>query len=190
MHEKWKLTVDQMFRFKDDDSNYYYSHTEPGIVRTDVLPDIDLGLNYRFVAGHEKGDKSNQEQRASLNVHWKINFITNAYHRTRLEFRDMKGRDDIWRVRNRILLNNPLEQHDLEFTLQLREFARLYFGDEFFVNFEGEGLNRNRAIVGVQAKIYERFILDTHYYWQMDKESGGSSWEGTHILGLGVRYVF
>jgi hypothetical protein len=190
MHEKWKLTVDESLRFNNDVSNFYYSHTEPGIVRKDVLPDIDLGLNYRFVAGHEEDDRSNQEQRLSLNAYWKINFLTNAYHRTRLDYRDMKGKDDIWRVRNRILFNNPLEQHDLEFTVKLREFSKLYFGDEFFVNFEGEGLNRNRVIVGVQAKIHERMVLDTHYFWQMDKENGGSSWDASHILGLGIRYVF
>ena len=52
LDQRWQLTLDEMLRFNDDASNYYYSHTEVGLIYKEFLQDIDLGLSHRSVFGH------------------------------------------------------------------------------------------------------------------------------------------
>lgn len=189
MNQRWRLTGNQSARFKDDSSNRYYSHTEIGLVYKEVLPDLDLGVSYRSIFGHERGDEGNQEQRSSFAAYWKGGlFGADASNRTMLEYRDMKSSDNIWRLRHRVIFNKPFEDHAPEIARHLRERGKFYLGDEIFVNFQGEGFNRNRLIFGYQFKLVKNTIADIHYHWQLDKDK--SAWDQTHILGFSVRYNF
>ncbi len=188
MSQKWRLTFDEALRFNDDASNFYYSHSEVGLVHMGVLKDLDLGLSYRSVFDHDD-DNGNQEHRTSLNAFWKGKlFDAGILNRTKLEYRNLKDKDDVWRLRHRILFNKPFEKHAPEFAKSLREGGTFYFGDEIFIDFDGEDFNRNRVILGYQFELVKNTTADIHYYWQMDKD--GSTWDGTHILGLSIRYHF
>jgi hypothetical protein len=188
MNDKWRLILSQALRFNDDASDFYYSHSDVGLVYAELLQDVDLGLNYRAIFDHEEDDDI-VEHRPYLTVFGNPPlFNVDIHHRTMLEFRDLKDRDDAWRFRYRILFNEPFEAHVPDFAKPLPKAGKFYFGDEVFIDFEGEQFNRNRVIVGYQFELFENTIADTHYYWQLDKDD--SDWDTTHIIGLSIRYNF
>ena len=48
INKDWKLKLEEEFRFGDDASNFYYQHSDLGVIYSGLAKWIDIGINYLF----------------------------------------------------------------------------------------------------------------------------------------------
>jgi hypothetical protein len=177
----WKLTADEEFRFGDDGGNFYYQHTDVGLVYKNVTDWMDLGINYRQVNEKDSSDVWRQENRPHLNVTLKgkiqdIDFSS----RSRFEFRNLEKKKDVWRYRNKVTCKLPLELTAVK--------LKPYVADEVFVDFDQKGLNRNRLSAGFSVKLAKQIKGVIYYLWQASRSNG--EWQDIHVLGTQLKFTF
>jgi hypothetical protein len=177
----WKLTVDEEFRLGDDGGNFYYQHTDVGLVYKNVTDWMDLGINYRQVNEKDSRDVWRQENRPHLNVTLKgkihdIDFSS----RSRFEFRNLEKKKDLWRYRNKFTCKLPLELTAVK--------LKPYVADEVFVDFDQKGLNRNRLYAGFSVKLAKQIKGGIYYLWQTSRSKG--EWQDIHALGTQLKFTF
>ena len=180
LNKAWKASAEEELRFGNDLSELYYTHTDGGLTYK-VTDGLVFGLNYRLI--YEKdGSKWKPENRPHGNiiVDWKWQDLQ-FNDRSRFELRIRDGKDDKWRYRNKLTVKFPWKWTDFE--------IQPYIADEIFVDFHGTRLNRNRAYVGIGAKLVENLKLDIFYLWQTSKESP-DKWANYNVLGIKVKAVF
>ena len=66
-----------------------------------------------------------------------------------------------------------------------------YVGNAFYFDFTNNvAFNQNRLYNGLSFKMFKHVVLDL-YYMRLAKRSGrGGDWDGSHVIGTGLGYVF
>lgn len=175
----WQVVFEEEFRFEDDAGRLYYQHSDLALVYKGLAEWIDLGFNYRQV--FKRKSQWKQENRPHLNVTLKRKLLDfKLSNRSRLEYRDREDKKDLWRYRNKVTV---------EFPIELTRFKlRPYLADEMFFDFYGEGYNKNRLYTGISLDLTPNLKGGIFYLWQSTKSAGG--WEDIHIIGSRLRFHF
>lgn len=177
--EKWKVKVEEEFRYGSNLKEFYYQHTDCGLTRK--LTDwFNLGLNYRQIYEKKEGVWQ-QENRPHINGTFKWKWLDFEFEdRNRFEYRIREGKKSSWRYRNRLALGFPVKLTKLD--------IQPYLADEIFVDFDEGELNRNRFYVGFKAKLIKYLKADIFYLHQMSKKSG--DWTQYNVIGAKLKAEF
>ena len=82
------LVLEEEFRFGDDGGNFYYQHSDLGLIYSGISDWVDVGINYRHVF-LEKDSDWKQENRPHLNATVKCKLLDfSLSNRGRLEYRN------------------------------------------------------------------------------------------------------
>lgn len=181
----WRFTFNEEFRLGDDGGNLYYHHSDLGFVYGGLADWMDLGLNYMQAWEKDGTDQWRSENRPHLNLTLKGElFDIGLSNRSRLEYRDRENKKDVWRYRNKVTAELPLEV-----TVPLTELKlHPYLADEVFINFDGQGYNKNRVYSGVSFKLWKNSKGSIYYLWQSSRKSGG--WEDINVIGTQLKFYF
>jgi len=179
--DNWKASIEEEFRFGDNSSNFYYQHSDLGIVWSGLAEWINLGLNYRHIF-EEKNSKWRVENRPHLNatVKWKL-FDIDFSNRGRLEIRNREKAEDFLRYRNKFTIKSPFKL--TKFKIQP------YVADEIFYDFDQETLNKNRFYAGIVFKIFDNLKGDVFYLLERS-ENSSNKWYDYNVLGTKLKFVF
>lgn len=177
--EKWKVKLEEEFRFGDDAREFYYQHSDLGL-SYNCCEWFRLGLNYRQVYEKKEGDWKEENRphiNGTLKWGWKDFKFTD---RSRLEYRVREDKDDTLRYRNKMTIKFPFKW--TKFDIQP------YLADEIFIDFDQGELNRNRFYIGVDSKLMKHLKADVFYLWQSSKS--GDSWVDYNVVGTKLKIVF
>jgi len=177
---KYKVKVEEEFRFGDGLGTFYYNHTDVGI-KYPISKSIDLSLNYRQIFERQSDDDWDTEYRPHLNTtfKWKVK-DAQIDNRSRLEFRIKESGDNKWRLRHKLTFLLPFKW--TEYNIQP------YVADEVFVHLYDIAINRNRLYVGFKAKILKNLKGEIYYLTQITK--GDSNWTNYNVLGTKLKIAF
>lgn len=176
----WKLTLEEEMYFQDDASDFYYQHTDLGVVYSGLTKWLDLGLNYRHVLSESKSVWKREERpHFSATVKFKLGDYALG-NRSRFEYRIREDADDFWRYRNNTTVKFPWKwtRHEIQ----------PYFADEFFVDFDQEDINENRQSYGFSFKITKHVGAEIYYMWRRVKSS--DKWATNNIIGTRLKLAF
>lgn len=186
--EDWRLDFEEAWRFNDDASNFYYEHSDIGILYRGLADWIDIGLNYRAI--YDRDDNEWAENRPYLNVdlHGEL-FGLDVSDRSRFEYRDLDDDDSVWRYRHKLTINRPFEHLAGRIRERARGRVRPYVAHEISLNFEGQTLDWQRVYTGLSILASEHVICDIHYLWQTRRTNG--KWESeSHVIGTRLTFAF
>jgi len=176
-----KLAYEEEFKLGDDGGNLYYHHSDLGVVYKGLSRSIDLGVNYRQIQEKDSQDKWRPEYRPHFNVTLKNKlFGLDVSDRSRIEYRARENSKDIWRYRNKLSIEVPLEIADLK--------LRPYLADEVFFDLNDKGYSTNRLYSGLAVELSKNTIGDIYFLWQT-KRSGGE-WQNISVLGTKLVFRF
>ena len=176
----WKLAFEEEFRFERD-ATLFYHYSDVGITYTGLADWLDLGLNYRQVFEKDANSEWPSENRPHFNITLKTKVCDIALsNRLRFEYRDRDNKQDRWRVRNKLTMKFPFKFTRFE--------IQPYLADEIFVDFYGDGLNRNRLYAGLSCKFSENLKGGLYYLLQSSKSSG--HWDEINAIGIQLKFNF
>ncbi len=182
INKDWKCTFEEEFRFGDDAGEFYYHHSDLGLVYGGFADWIDLGLNYRqvFARADSEGEWK-QENRPHLNVTLKGKlFGLGVSNRARFEYRDREDQEDHWRYRNKFTVKPPVELTELK--------LKPYVADEVFVPLNDDNISINRIYAGISFDVLENMTGEVFYLWQASRAPG--DWNDTNVLGTRLKFRF
>ena len=181
INDRLKFNAEEEFRFGDNVSELYYTHTDGGFVLK-AADALDLGVNYRLIYEKNSAGKWKLENRPHVNATLKWSLYDFKFSdRSRIELRIRDGKDDDWRYRNKLTLKYPWKWTRLE--------IQPYTADEIFVDFQSGNLTRNRLYNGLSFKLFEHLKGDLFYLWQISR-SDKAKWTGYNVLGIKLKVVF
>ncbi|HED10957.1 MAG TPA: DUF2490 domain-containing protein [Caldithrix abyssi] len=175
----WKVKLEEEFRFGNNASDLYYTHTDMGVTYK-LTTHLSLGVNFREIFEKKNGVLI-EENRPHVNaiVKWKwLDFKLSD--RSRLEYRILKNKANSWRYRNKLGLVYPAKWSAME--------IQPYLADEIFIDFAAAEYNRNRLYAGFKARLSDKLGTDIFYLWQSSKKN--DSWVNFNIVGLKLKVVF
>lgn len=180
IHDQWKLTGEEEFRWGDNARNPYYNHTDIGIVYSGLARWFDIGFNYRYIR-EEKNGRWRYENRPHIDatVKWKF-FDVSLSNRGRFEYRDREKAENFWRYTNKFTVKAPGKFTLLE--------IQPYVADEIFYDFDGETLNRNRLYGGMSFLVFKNVNGEVYYLWESTEKS--EKWNDIHVLGTKLKIAF
>jgi len=180
--DEWKASLEEELRFGDDSSDFYYQHTDVGVLYSGLADWLDVGISYRRVK-EEKNSDWNYENRPHLNgiVKFHIGDVKMS-NRSRFEYRIREVSDNYWRYRNKLTAKLPIKFTKLE--------IQPYVADEFFVNFDSEELDRNRIYSGFSFKLFKWLKAEIYYLWQRSKSSSSGKWSDVNAIGTKFKLSF
>ena len=180
LNENWKIKFEEEFKFGDDAGDFYYQHSDLGIVYSGFAEWFDLSFNYRQTFEKKSGEWK-EENRPHLNavVKWKVSDISVAA-RSRLEYRNREDEDNFWRYRNKFTVKLPVEFAKF----QIHPFV----ADEIFYDFDKGTLNKNRIYIGFSFK--PRKGLAAEVYYLNESSEKGEEWTDNNVLGTKIKISF
>jgi hypothetical protein len=168
-------------RFGESGRRLYYQHYEPGFTYSGLAKWIDLGFNYRQVFERDSKGKWKREDQPNLNITLKGKmFGLDLSDRSRIEYRILEDRKDVWRYRNKLTVKLPFELTELK--------LQPYVADEIFVPLDDVDINTNRLYAGVPFKLTKNIGCDLYYLWQASKSNGG--WTNINVVGTAFKFSF
>jgi hypothetical protein len=186
--DRWELSTYGEARFYEDASKEgLYQVSERLKVKASDL--IDLGVNYTYINNLVQDSKRRTEEfkyqhRAELEVnpHWRAADWLKINTRNRFEFRWIEDRGS----------DNTRSRHLVEFEFPLEgraPFQSIYANNEFFIDFNTEKHNENRAVpLGVKFKLSDKATLSVFYMIQARR--GPADWSSNQILGTHLTVTF
>ena len=189
-NDDWRFTFQEAFRFDEEGAELYYRHSDAGATYRGLAEWLDVGLHYRGVFGAARDNDGHVENRPYLQMKIKGDLLgLSVSNRNRLEYRDRKNRDDLWRYRAMFTLNEPFERLRPNHRRRLEDKVRPYVSDELFFDLGSGGYNRNRLYGGLSCLLHERVAWNVYYLWQSSRSSG--RWEGDlNVLGTTITFLF
>jgi len=179
--KNWAFSIEERLSFGNDAKELSYHSSDFGFIYKGLSDSVDLGINFRKVYLRDRRREWKQEDRPHLNLRLKTKlFGFDVSDRSRLEFRAIEGREDIWRYRNMLMVMVPVEFAGHKISPFLAE--------EVFISLNGEEFNKNRLYSGLSFKLSKNMVFETFYLWQASKYGG--RWEDTNIIGTGLRFFF
>jgi len=179
INEKFKISLEEEFRWGNNASELYYQHYEPGITYN-INKHWDVSLKYRHIYD-KKGDKFKLENQPNLNanVKWEL-FGCSFENRFRLEYRHFDYQVDSWLYRDKITIRSPWKFTRLE--------IQPYLANEVFMNFYNTVFHRNRFYAGLGFSLTKHIRADIHYLLQSSKNS--HKWSAANVLGSSIKLIF
>jgi len=142
---------------------------------------IDLGFNYRQVFEKDSKGQWKQENQPNINVTLKGKLLgLDVSDRSRIEYRDLEDRKDLWRYRNKVAVKLPFELTELK--------LHPYIADEIFIPLNDDNVNKNRFYAGVSLKLTKNLKGDIYYLWESSR--GTSDWTDINVLGTALKFSF
>lgn len=179
--EDWKATFQQEFRLGDDGGNLYYEHSDLSFTYSGLAKWLDVGAAFRLVYEKDGSDEWQRENRPHLNVTLKGKlFDCSVSSRSRFEYRDRRGAEDVWRYRNKFTVNLPCELT----VLKLRPYA----ADEIFITLNDDNVDKNRLYFGVAMPVQKGLDVEIYYMWQASRSS--NEWKDIDVLGTVLKFKF
>ncbi|MDD4955725.1 MAG: DUF2490 domain-containing protein [Candidatus Omnitrophica bacterium] len=179
INDKFKLTMDEEFRWENNASRLIYHHYEPGLTYM-ANKHLDISLKYRQVY-EKKNGKFREENQPNLNVTLKEDFFGFGLEdRSRLEYRHFDYQPDSWRYRNKFTAKAPWK-----FT---RFGIQPYLADEIFINFYNAAFSKNRFYAGLGLNIIKDFKAELYYMLESTRSSG--RWIDANVLGTKFKIAF
>ncbi len=181
--ENWTITAEEELRFGDNASEFYYQHTDVGVVYKNVVENVDLGFNFRKAFTKISRDNWNSENRLHLNLTIKGElFDIPVSNRARIEYRDIDESKNLFRYRNKFTINFPLEFTQLK--------LKPYLADEVFINCDEDGFNTNRVYAGLKLKLADNIDGSLFYLWQTRKPTGSGWGQDINVIGTALKIRF
>ena len=178
----WGFTFKEEFRLGESAGHLYHHHSEVGLVYKSLADWIDLGFNYRQAYEKDSAGKWRQENQPSLNVTLKGKLLgLDVSDRSRLEYRDRENKDNVWRYRNKVTAQLPVELTPLK--------LKPYLADEVFVTLNDDNIDNNRFFAGASFKLTKNLKGDVYYMWQSSR-AGSGDWTNINVLGTALKISF
>ena len=106
--DKWDGSVTSESRYKNDMSDHYYSHLDV-VLSYKCSNFLEVGCNYRYLTGKTK-DGWKRENRPNINAKLKWNWADFVFSdNNRLEYRIIEDYEDMWRYKNKLKIEYPVE---------------------------------------------------------------------------------
>jgi len=182
INKDWKFTFQEELRFGESGKRLYYQHYEPGLTYSGLAKWIDLGFNYRQVFERNSKGKWKREDQPNLNITLKGKlFGLDVSDRSRIEYRVLEDRKDVWRYRNKVTVKLPFELTELK--------LQPYIADEIFIPLNDDNVNKNRFYAGVSLKLTKNLKGEVYYLWESSRASSGN-WTDINVLGTALKFSF
>lgn len=179
LDDRFTVKAEAEFRFGDDMSDFYYGQIEAGVAMK-ATDWFEAAALFRHVE-EKKAAGWMEENRPAIDGTFSAKLAGfKISDRSRFEYRIKEGGDDFWRYRNRIKVDAPWKW--TRFKLQP------YVSDEFYVDFDANEINQNRARAGIGATLAKNLKGDLYYMLRSDRKNG--EWSATNILGLALKLGF
>jgi hypothetical protein len=101
--------------------------------------------------------------------------------RSRIEYRDRTAKEDVWRYRNKITVNLPVELTPLK--------LKPYLADEIFITLNDDNIDKNRLYFGVVMPLSQSVEAEIFYMWQTSRVDSGD-WSDIQVLGTTLKFKF
>jgi len=165
--------IEEEFKFGNNIREFYYHHGDIGFSYK-MADWMIIGFNYRQIFELKSGAWK-KEDRPHINktLKWMWGALK-LEDRSRLEYRVKEGSDHEWRYRNKIACTFP--QKWTGFNLQP------YLADEIFLDFKGDGLNKNRVYAGLKTTLIAK--VKGELYYLLESGKSGDVWPGINVIGL------
>jgi hypothetical protein len=189
-NDNWRFTFQEAFRFDEEGKDLYYKHTDIGATYKGLADWLDVSMRYRGVFGVASDNDGHIENRPYLQMGIKGELLGfHVSNRNRLEYRERKRGDDVWRYRAMLTINEPFERIRPNRRRLLKDTIRPYVSDELYFDLNDGGYDRNRLYGGISCKVHEHVAWNIYYLWQSSKSSG--RWEGDlNVVGTTVTFLF
>lgn len=180
LDEDWNVAFEEELRFLSDASLYYH-HSDIGLVYKGFAEWLDVGLNYRQVFAKDSSGKWQSEHRPHIKATVKGElFGLGLSNRLRFEYRDLPGKKDLWRFRNKLTVKLPWKLTSLN--------IQPYVADEVFINLDNADLNRNRLYAGLSCDFSPNLKGGLYYLWEASERGG--NWYDSNVIGLQLKLHF
>ena len=181
INKNWDFEFQEELRLNHDGGNLYYDFSDLGLTYKGLADWLELGFNFRKIYEKEESGEWVTEDRPHLNVTVKGKLCNlDLSDNSRIEYRDREEKKDTWRYRNKFTVKFPVELTSLK--------LKPYVADEIFVDFYGQGLNRNRLFSGFSIKLADNTKFDIFYLWQSTRAD--EAWDDVHALGTKLTLSF
>jgi hypothetical protein len=181
INKDWKFTFQEEFRLGESGGHLYYQHSEAGFTYKSLADWIDLGFGYRQVFEKDSKGQWKQENQPNINVTLKGKLLgLDVSDRSRIEYRDLEDRKDVWRYRNKVAVKLPFELTELK--------LQPYIADEIFIPLNDDNVDKNRFYAGVSLKLTKNLKSDIYYMWQSSR--GAGNWTDINVVGTALKFSF
>jgi hypothetical protein len=169
--DRWEGSVISESRYKDDMSDHYYSHLDVAVSYA-YLEWLEIGTSYRYISrSTDEGWK--RENRPSINAEliWSwADFVLSDNNK--LEYRIRENNEDIFRYKNKLKIEYPIEWTELKISP--------YASEEIFCDFDAGRLNGYRLEAGFSMQLLKNSELCIAYQLGSGKKS--DNWTDTNYL--------
>jgi hypothetical protein len=178
----WKCAFEQEFRLGDDGGNLYYEHSELAFTYSGLTEWLDVGAGFRLIYEKDSSDDFKRENMPHIIVTLKGKFFDCPVStRSRIEYRDRTAKEDVWRYRNKITVNLPVELTPLK--------LKPYLADEIFITLNDDNIDKNRLYFGVVMPLSQSVEAEIFYMWQTSRVDSGD-WSDIQVLGTTLKFKF
>lgn len=147
-------------RYKDDMSDHHYSHLDVAL-SYDFLDWLEIGTNYRYISRATPGGWK-RENRPSINAELKWKWADFEFSdNNKLEYRIIEDYEDIWRYKNKLKIEYPVEWTELKISPHVSEVI--------FWDFDVGQLNGYRLEAGFSMQLLKNSELCIAYQFGNDK---------------------
>jgi hypothetical protein len=177
--QRWKVSLEQQFRFDQSMNEFYYRYSDLGIVwRTTSW--FEFGLYYAQLC-QKSGDEWKQEMRPFIDGNMKYRWRQiQLSDRHRFERRLREDARNLWRYRNKLTIT-PASRWT-KFRIQP------YGSEESFVHLKPADLYRWRLAAGMKGEVIDDLAIDVHYLRQATEKE--RLWTHCNVLGFKLMFRF
>lgn len=169
--DKWEGSVISESRYNDDMSDHYYSHLDVAL-SYEYLEWLEIGTNYRYVS-RATDDGWRRENRPSINAEVKWSWADFEFsNNNKLEYRIREANEDIFRYKNKLKIEYPVEWTALKISP--------YVSEVIFCDFDVGQLNGYRLEAGFSMQLLKNSEFCIAYQFGNDKKS--DDWTDTNYL--------
>ena len=169
--DKLEGSVISESRYKDDMSDHHYSHLE-AVLGYDFLEWLELGTSYRYVS-RATDDGWRRENRPSIYAEFKWGRADfEISNNNKLEYRIREDNEDIFRYKNKLKIEYPIEWTELKISP--------YASEVIFWDFNVGQLNGYRLEAGFSMQLLKNSELCIAYQFGNDKKS--DDWTDTNYM--------
>jgi hypothetical protein len=162
--DKWECSVITESRFRDDMSDHQYSHSDV-IFSYEYLDWLELGIGYRYIT-KSTDDGWKRENRPCINAGLMWNWADfELSDNNKLEYRIRQADEDVFRYKNKLKIEYPLEWTVLEISP--------YISEEIFLDLDAGRLDGYRLEGGFSMQVLKNSELCISYQFADDKKSDG-----------------
>jgi hypothetical protein len=177
--DKWEGSVISELRYQDDMSDHHYSHLET-VLSYDFLDWLELGTNYRYIS-RSTDDGWKRENRPSIYAELKWSWADfELSNNNKLEYRIRQADEDIFRYKNKLKIEYPVEWTALKISL--------YASELIMCDFDAGQLNGYRLEAGFSMQFMINTELNIAYQFGNDKQN--DDWTDTNYLITYLKFSF